>query len=154
MTDALVSPSRTVRIAGRDYRLDGSFATLRAVQEHFKRDVVIVWAGILDMRLDEVAALIAIGAGGKADEIGQAVVDSMDVFDLRASADYYLLKSELVAWLAVAAAPKADREKKSAEFEAMLERQKSGSPGPNTSGSPSASSDGSPGNSGAATSGS
>ena len=42
----LVSPSRTISIAGKSYTLDGSFGTLRAVQEAFNRDIVQVLIGI------------------------------------------------------------------------------------------------------------
>ena len=35
-----LTPSRTLKIAGKDYVLDGSFGTLRAVQEFFKKDIV------------------------------------------------------------------------------------------------------------------
>lgn len=133
----LVSPSRTVTIGTKDYLLDGSFGTLRNVQEHFKADIVRVLIAIMDMRLDEIAGLIAIGSGGKADDIGQEIVDSIGVM----TREYSALKTQLVAWLNVAIAPKDAREKKSAEMETIIQ---SSSRGPTTSDSPSAPSDGSP----------
>jgi len=150
MTDNLVSPSRTVAIGGNQYRLDGSFGTLRAVQEHFDKDIVAVLVGIFDMRLDELASLIAIGAGTpkEAEAIGEAVLDEFGAM----SRDYMILKTELIAWLNVALAPKAEREKKKAEMQAMIDRQ--ASPGNPTKSSPSEPSGGSPANSGDQTSGS
>ena len=100
--------------------------------------MVFVLVGILDMRLDEIAKLISTGIGPAAptqDEIGQAIIDAMDIMEMRASADYYLLKTELIAWLTVAIAPESTREKKSAEVQAMLDKQKSSSPGANTANS-------------------
>lgn len=149
MTD--VSPSRTITIAGKDYVLDGSFATLRAVQQHFKKDVVQVLASIMDMRLDEIADLIAIAKRDTtttADEIGQQIMDQVGVM----KRDYVSFKLQLLAWLNIAIAPKAEREKKSVEMSALIARQNS--PGPTTSDSPLDPSDGSPASSGAPTSGS
>lgn len=150
MTDALVSPSRTVTIGAKDYRLDGSFATLRAVQEYFRKDVVQLLVRMMDMRLDEVASLVAIASGNpdKPDEIGQLIVDELGTM----TAAYGTLKTELFAWLNIAVSPKAEREKKSAEMTAIL-ASRSPSPGPTTSGSPSDPSAGSPPNSGEVTSG-
>lgn len=143
-----VSPTRTLVIAGKPYTLDGSFGTLRSVQQRFNRDVVQVLIGVMDMPLADVADLIAIGAGQDADAVGQAILDDAGA----ASREYAVLKTQLVAWLTVAVSPKAERQKKSAAMDAILARMTS--PGPTTSGSPSASSAGSPPNSGAATSGS
>lgn len=131
--DALVSPSRTITIAGKDYVLDGSFATLRSVQEAFGKDIVQILVGIMDMRLDEVASLVAIGSGQRprAAEIGQDILDDIGAM----TPAYARLKTELVAWLNVAISPKAEREKKRDEMEALL----SNSPGTSTSDSASAS---------------
>lgn len=149
--DALVSPSRTVSVGGTPYTLDGSFATLRAVQEAFKQDVIAVLMSILHFRSDEVARLIAIGSGRpeKADAIGQEMLDAVGAN----TPAYYLLKNELFAWLNVAMSPKAEREKKSAEMADMIATARARFPGPTTSGSPSAPSGGSPPSSGAVTPG-
>ena len=82
MTDALVSPSRTVSVGPRQYTLSGSFATLRAVQEAFNQDVVRLLFRVMDMRLDEVARLVSIGSGAPADEIGQATAIEMQSHSL------------------------------------------------------------------------
>ena len=144
----LVSPSRTITIAGKGYVLDGSFGTLRAVQEAFQNDIVQVLLGVMDMRLDQVARLMAIGSGSDAEQIGQAILDDAGAM----SQQYAILKTELVAWLNVAVSPKADREKKRAEMDALIQKQ-SASLGPTINVSPSAPSDGSQASSGEATSG-
>ncbi len=143
----LVSPSRTITIAGKDYLLDGSFSTLRAVQEFFSKDIVQILINVMDMRLDEISSLVAIGCKQDADDIGQAILDSTGAM----TTDYAILKTQLVAWLNVALTPKDAREKKSGDMEALI--SKSLSRGQITSGSPSAPSDGNPPSSGAATSG-
>jgi hypothetical protein len=145
-----VSPSRTIAIAGREYVLDGSFATLRAVQQFFREDIVKLTIGVTRMRLDEVADLIAIASGhpDKANEIGQAIIDTIGAHGI----DYIRLKTELTAWLIIAISPPADRQKKKEAMDAILASQSS--PGPTTSDLPSAPSNGNQPNSGAATSGS
>lgn len=157
MSDTLVSPSRTITVGQKKYVLDGSFGTLRAVQEAFDMDVVYLLSAVYGMRLDQIARLIAIAAGvpNEAEVIGQTILDTMDVLDFQKGTAYPLLKTELTAWLLVAIAPKANREKKRQDMTLLLEKQKSlSSPGPTTSDSPSAPSAGSPANSGEATSGS
>lgn len=151
MTDAQVSPSRTVKIGKDSHKLDGAFATLRAIQEHFGQDIVEIVTRIMEMRLDETAALIAIGVGRphETDAIGQAIVDELGL-----STAYILLKTQLYAWLMVALAPKADREKKVQQVEEIIAKARAVSPGATTSASPSDPSDGSPASSGAPTSGS
>ena len=130
-----LSPNHTITIAGKDYLLDGSFATLRAVQEAFKKDIVFVLGSILEMRVDEIATLIAIGSSRDANAIGQDILDTMNVMHFRVDADYYLLKTRLISWLTVAITPKDAREKKRAEMHAIIEKQKSPSPGDNTASS-------------------
>jgi hypothetical protein len=146
-----VSPSRTIKIGDKEYVLDGSFATLRAVQEAFERDVLHVLFMIPDMRLDQVAKLIHIasGKGTSIDQIGEEIVDKVGAI----TPEYTHLKTELLAWLNVAIAPKNAREKKRQEMEALLESQRA-TLGKTTSESPSGSSDGSQASSGGATSGS
>ncbi|WP_020471461.1 hypothetical protein [Zavarzinella formosa] len=147
--DALVTPSRTISLGDQQYVLDGSFATLRAVQEAFGEDVVQLLMRLMDMRVDEVAKLIGVAHGSPADEVGQIILDQVG----RMTAAYGTLKIELLAWLNIAIAPKADREKKSAEMEAIL-KARLASRGRTTSDSPSDPSDGRPASSGEATSGS
>ncbi|CAN5263653.1 hypothetical protein BH10PLA2_BH10PLA2_00680 [soil metagenome] len=150
--DASVSPSASVTIADKQYTLDPSFATLRSIQQAFNLDIVAVQASILDMRQDEVAKLISLGSNANETEIGQAIFDELDV----AGTDYFMLKAALLKWLAIAMTPKRDREKKSQQIIAIIDRLKANipSPGETTSDSLSAPSDGSPANSGEATSGS
>lgn len=146
--DNLVSPSRTITIGEKKYVLDGSFATLRAIQQHFDKDVVQILITITEMRLDQIADLIAIGSGqGNADEIGQSIADEIGANTI----EYVRFKTQLVAWLNVAITPKASREKKIAEMDALV--AKSTSLGQTTSSSASESSAGDPPNSGEATSG-
>jgi hypothetical protein len=135
MADTLVSPSRTITIAGKDYVLSGDFATLRAVQEGFGKDLVYVLPFVFDMRLDQIATLVAIGMGrpDKADALGQDILDTMDLMDFKAGSPYSLLKMNLFAWLHVAMSPRDAREKKSAEMQAAIDKQTADSPGPSTS---------------------
>jgi hypothetical protein len=144
-----VSPSRTITIGDKSFVLDGSFGTLRAVQEAFDRDIFRLLLSIMDMRFDQVAKLVAIASGDSADSVGQHIADTIGVM----TSEYGVLKTQIFAWLNVALAPKADREKKSAEMETLVEKQKSFSLGMTTNASPTDSSDGSPANSGEATSG-
>lgn len=129
-----VSPSRTIAIGDKEFVLDASFATLRSLQESFKKDVLHLLFAIPDMRLDEVVKVISLASGTAADEVGELILDAYGV----TTAEYALLKTELVAWLHVALAPKQDREKKKAEMAALIERQKA-SRGTTTSDSASAS---------------
>src|SRR5690242_19828139 len=116
-----LTPSRTVTVAGKQYTLDGSFATLRAVQEAFQKDVVQLLIGVMDMRLDEIARLVAVGSGQPqaADAIGQSILDDMGTM----TPEYVLLKTELTAWLYVAVSPQKDREKKSEQMQALIDAQ-------------------------------
>ena len=113
----LISPSRTIQIAGKSYILNASFATLRAVQQRFNRDIVQILVGVMDMPLDFIADLIAIGSGQDADAIGQAILDDTGAM----TKEYAVLKTNLIAWLTIAVSPKAEREK-SGEMEAILAR--------------------------------
>ncbi len=149
MTDSL-SPNRTITIAGKKYVLDGSFGTLRAVQEFFKKDIVQVLIGIMEMPFHSVADLIAIGSGHpeNADAIGQAILDEVGTM----TSGYVLLKTELTAWLNVAMAPQKDREKKSEQMRTIIEKM-SASRGESTANSVSDASTGRPETSGMPTSG-
>jgi len=144
----MISPSRTITIGDKQYVLDGSFGTLRTVQESFKRDVVDLVIGVMDMRLDEVAKLIAHASNSIQDEIGQAILDNLGQGNA-----YVLLKTELYAWLMVALAPKAEREKKSVQMDEIVQKARAAFHGQTTNASPSDASAGSPANSGEATSG-
>ncbi len=145
-----ITPSHSLTIGSKTFVLDGAFSTLRNVQEFFKKDILEVLTGVIEMRVDEVAHLIAIGSGHHMtpDAIGQLILDKVGVLNR----DYHVIKAHLTAWLHVALTPAPDREKKSADVQAMIQSL-SASPGQTTSDSPSAPSDGSPQNSGAPTSG-
>jgi len=146
-----VSPNYPLTLAGRFLTLDGSFATLRAVQQAFRRDLIDVQAAVLDLRQDEIALLLALATGGTADECGALLLDEVGV----TSPAYQMVKAHLMAWLAVAMSPKADREAKRKSMGELIGRLENppASPGPSTRRSPSASSAGRRTRSGAATSG-
>ena len=146
--DNSLTPSRTIRLADKDYHLDGSFGGLRRVQEAFNRDIVLILCDIMDMRSDDVAELISLASGGDIDVIGTAILD-MGIM----GNDYVVLKTELLAWLNIAVSPKKDREKKSAEMSELILKM-SASHGLITKDLPSAPLDGNPQNSGEVTSGS
>lgn len=133
MTIDPLSPHREIKIAGATYFLDGSFGALRAVQEHFGRDIVTILVSVMSLRIDQIASLIAISSGRKnlndeIDLIGEAIIDEYGAM----SDDYVRLKTELLAWLTVAVAPKSQRQKKRAEVEAAMQKD---SLGANTAGS-------------------
>lgn len=146
-----VSPDYPITLAGKSFTLDGSFATLRSVQQAFRRDLIDVQASVLDMRQDEIAQLLAAATGGSADEYGALLLDEIGV----TSPAYQMVKAHLMAWLAIAMSPKADREAARARMGELIGRLAGppASPGPSTRSSPSASSAGRRTRSGGATSG-
>ncbi len=148
MSEHFVSPDREITLGDLTIRLDGSFAALRAIQQGFGKDILVVQASVLDMRQDEIARLISLATGLDELLLGQAVLDNFDIADR----DYQRLKAELMAWLAVAMTPKRDRKKKAEASQAIIDRL-SDSPGPSTSSSASAPSTGPRKPSGRATSG-
>ena len=98
---------------------------------------------VLDMRLDELALLIAtaLQASGY-DETEESVGELLIEGDVT-GVGYQLVKANLAGWLAVAIIPKSLREKKARDVTAMLRRlAPTPSPGTTTSGSASASSGG------------
>jgi hypothetical protein len=147
---ALVTPSHKLTIGSKTFSLDGSFATLRAIQEHFEKDLLDILSGVMHFHSSEIADLIAIGINdlSKSGEIGQAIADDVGLL----THDYSMLKARLTTWLHVAMTPKADREKKSAELQEKLGKS-AVSLGTTINSSPSVPSDGSQVNSGEATSG-
>jgi hypothetical protein len=150
VSDAQISPERQIAVGGQALTLDGSFRTLKAVQHGFGQDLLRVQARVLDMRQDEVARLLALASGLDEDAAGQMILDEVDV----AGAAYQMLKAELMAWLAVAMTPRADREKKARALDALIDKLRSpASRGGSTSSSASAPSAGPRPRSGKATSG-
>lgn len=137
MSEHFVTPDRQVAFGGRTFTLKGTFAVLRDMQHAFKQDLILLQSRVIDMRQDEIARLIAIAGGGNEEEIGQLVVDELDV----TGTDYLMLKAELLAWLAVAMTPKRDREKKAQAMAELIERLRT-SRGVSGGSSPSASSAG------------
>jgi hypothetical protein len=117
VTDYFVSPDRDIQLGDLTIRLDGSFAALRAIQQGFGKDILLVQASILDMRQDEIARLIALATGLDELLLGQAILDNYDV----TGRDYQRLKAELMAWLAVAMTPKRDRKKKAEANQAIID---------------------------------
>lgn len=156
MTDNLVTPERTVTVGDKQFKLDPSFATLKALQHGLGRELVRLLISLPDLSVDQIALFIATASGDpkKADEIAQTIIDEWGLFGV----EYSALKAELTGWLDMAIAPKRDREKKAEAIDEMIrlvreERAKRDSLGANTSGSASASSGGRRKPSGAATSG-
>ncbi|MCE9566371.1 MAG: hypothetical protein K8U57_30475 [Planctomycetes bacterium] len=132
-----VTPDRTIAIGPRSLVLSGNFGTLKTIQHAFAQDLIPLQARIFEMRQDEIARLVALASGTDEAEVGQLLLDELDV----TSTDYLMLKAELMAWLAVAMTPKRDREKKVQATAEMLARLR-GSRGGSTASSASASSAG------------
>lgn len=152
MTEHLVSPDYSFALAGREFALDGSFTTLKAVQHAFKEDLLAVQARVLEMRQDEIALLLATACGAKEQDTGAWLLDEVGV----TGPEYQLLRGHLMAWLLVAMTPKREREgqkQKMGELIGKLE-QLPASLGESTRNSPSESSAGTRTRSGRATSGS
>lgn len=137
MTDHLVSPDREIKLGELTLTLSGSFATLRAIQQAFGKDILHLQASVLDMRQDEIAKLISLASGEKEEAIGQTLLDEYGVD----SVEYVSVKYELLSWLAVAMTPKRDRKKKSEALAEIVTNLKA-SLGRNTSDSASESSNG------------
>ena len=104
----LVRPSGTLTLAGKDYKLDSSFATLAAVEESLQMDILQVSAAIPEMRVGQVARVIAAATPLKTSEAGQMLIDEVNI----ASADYQKVKGQLMAWLFVSIAPKVELDAK------------------------------------------
>jgi hypothetical protein len=125
----LVSPDRRVTVAGKEYTLDGSFRTLKAIQHGFGKEIIGLWGTITAMAFDDLARLIALGiegSGGKApapEVIEQEIVEEIGIDDTRAL---------LVEWLLIAMSPKRDREKKARLMAEVRERSNKASRGPST----------------------
>lgn len=116
MTDYLVSPEYTLEIGGKPYTLDGSIGTLKAIQHHFKKDILDVLTELAGMRFDEHAEIIRLGIGQAApplEVIEQSIVDDIGITETR---------WHLQAWLVMAVTPKRDREKKAKEVAELLRK--------------------------------
>ncbi|MBP3958337.1 hypothetical protein J8F10_24070 [Gemmata sp. G18] len=152
MTEHLVSPDYSFTLADRSFTLDGSFATLKAVQHAFKEDLLAVQARVLEMRQDEIALLLATGCGEKEQDTGAWLLDEVGV----TGTEYQLLRGHLMAWLLVAMTPKRERAERKKTMGELIGRltAPSGSSGTSTRNSHSASSAGPRPRFGRATSGS
>ena len=133
MSDHLLEPTILLKIAGKEYALDGSFNTLKALQQGFDKDIMDVWASVIHMRLDEFTKLVTMliqCSGKSADEsvIGQWIVDEVDVL----GKEYRLLKAQVMNFLLLAMTPKIDRQKKRVELAEMIESMRLNSLGLNT----------------------
>ena len=121
MTDHLVSPDAMMSIAGKEYCLDGSFSTLKALQHAFGKDIVDVQSSIHLMRLDEFAKLLCIlveCSGHRADEgvIGAWLVDEVGIVSYEQDG----LRLRIMGFLAVAMTPNREREKKRSEMANLI----------------------------------
>lgn len=122
MTDSLVSPDSIVKVAGREYVFEGSFATFKALQHALDKDITEIQAGIFQMSFAgfvTVLHTLVKCAGGivTEDEIGQWLIDDVGID----SVEHMVLRGEIIAFLAVAMTPKRDRVKKKAEIKKALE---------------------------------
>src|SRR5271156_4505443 len=109
----MISPGRTVTIAGVDHELSGSFETLRALHDRY-RNLVQLPTQIIDMDFFEMGEFIAITTGKPKD--GEAITKMlMDKVGL--SDDFLLLQIELNGWMNTVLSPESLREKKSADLE-------------------------------------
>lgn len=156
MDSALLEPARELSFAGKKYRAVGSFGVLRDIQQQFHQDILEIQARVIDMPLYEFVPLltIAIKSSGHVfteDAVGALLVDEVDI----TSKEYLYLKWEVMSWLALSVAPKADRKKKAEKLQQLLENlfARFNSPGKTTSDSASDSSAGAGIPSGEATSG-
>lgn len=122
MAETVLSPEiQTVSIGTTSFTLNGAFATLKALQLAFAKDIVQLQGGVLEMRQDELSKLIAVAAVASGeqttvDDIGALMLDQIDI----TGTEYFLLKAAIMTWLAVSIAPKADREKKALEMVSRL----------------------------------
>lgn len=117
----LVSPDAIVSIAGKEYVLDGSFGTLRALQHTFGKDIIEIQSSIHKMRMDEFAKLLSVlveCAGHKLDEvtIGAWLVDEVGI----TGHEHNMLRLRIMTFLAVAMSPNRERQKKRAEMDEIL----------------------------------
>lgn len=113
----LITPDKTITIGERSFTLVGSFEVLRDLQHAFAKDIIPLQASVMHMRQDQIAKLIAIASRSNEQEVGQLILDEMDVAD----SAYIVLKAEIMTWLLLAMTPKKDREKKSAEVAKIVE---------------------------------
>lgn len=116
MTDHIVSPDRDIKLGELSLTLSGSFAALRAIQQGFGKDILLVQTSILDMRQDEIARLIALASGGNEEQIGQSLLDELGLAEMQ----YVQLKYELLTWLAIAMTPKRERKKKAEAMQQII----------------------------------
>ncbi len=120
-------------LAGKEYCLNGSFNTLKELQQAFGKDIVQLQSTIHMMRLDEFAKLLAVlirCSGHEADEakLGEWLVDEVGI----TGQEHELLRLRVMAFLAVAMTPNRDRQKKRAEMEAIIAEATQPSRGLNT----------------------
>ena len=120
MSDAAVSPERTVTLAGKEFVLKGNFGVLKAIQHVFREDILQVQARVPDMRQDEIVQLLAVGLKASDIEIAEdAISEAVIEIDI-SSVEYRFLKFQLTGWLAIAISPKSLREKKAKALDALL----------------------------------
>ncbi len=132
----MLTPTRSIAIGGKDYSLDGSFGTLKAIQEACAKDIVVVLSDVFEMNFIHLARLVAIGSGKDTDPIAESIVNDVGLM----TQEYVVLKTEILAWLATAVSPQKDRQKKSEQMQKIVDGQKTKlSLGDNTASSASAS---------------
>lgn len=106
----LSSPDRRVTIGGKEYTLDGSFRTLKAIQHACgDRDILAVLVDAIQfkLRFEQLADLIRVGVEGGGETppdiavIEQAVVEDIGIGDAQAL---------VMEWLMAATSPRKERE--------------------------------------------
>jgi hypothetical protein len=134
MTDHLVTPEKTIEIAGKTYTLDGGFKALKAIQHATEIEILrFIKHEVASYPFDKLARVIAIGiqhSGQSApplESIEQAIVDDIGISEARFI---------VMEWLIIATSPKAERQKKALELAEMYAKTKEPSPGATTSASP------------------
>lgn len=136
-TDNLVSPDFELEIAGQKYLLDGSFGTLKAIQQAFNRDIVPFQASLLDLRNDELVKLLALlthFAGPTAKPLDETTIGTWlldEVGIVKSKADI-VLRVQLMAFLRIAMTPKQERQKKRTQMREWIDQMQAASPGEST----------------------
>lgn len=113
MKDSGISPYASITIGGKDYSLDCSIGTLRNIQNHFDKDIIIVQSDCFTMKFDDLAKLFSIGMQNapSLEQIAQEIIDDIGIIKARALA---------ASWLVIAVTPIEHRQKKAEEMKEML----------------------------------
>ena len=108
MTEHLLSPDRSIEIASTTYKLSGGLPALKAIQEKFERDILLVVADVMQFKLwfTDLAIVIRLGivaAGETPPEL--EVIEAAVVEDIGINQTSHLV----MEWLVAATSPKKER---------------------------------------------